>query len=73
MSTIDKRWNTSMLDKIEYHMKQITLKVIINYSDSRDSLYIHNTQLSGGILSMVWNKWESYVNKEKLKSNPLGR
>ena len=40
MSIIDKRWDNTMLDKMEYHISEITPKVIMNSSDGRDSTYI---------------------------------
>ena len=61
MSTTDKRQDTNMINRMDYYMKQISQKVIINYSDSRDSICMRNIWLSRGILSMVQNKWESYV------------
>ena len=49
---------------MRYHFRKIDRNVVMNTSDSGDSSYIRSTQLLGGIISIIWGKYQNYINIE---------
>ena len=72
-SSPDRRWSIITTSNILKYFKRKDHNVKINTSDSRDSSYMKNTWLPGGIMTAVWGKYSNFIERDSFYNNELGR
>ena len=72
-SSTDCRQMVLIKERMQNEFRQITNNAMIITSNSGDDSLVVNTQLPGGTMSIIWGKYQYFVNQETIFEDKFGR